>query len=74
MRGGSVGASVMIATPFSCRSAQTEEGKNGHDYHDETNKIDVAVHDVLHKGDNFRQLVRSDNEVSAANAAAMDFA
>jgi hypothetical protein len=51
MRGASVDVSVMGASPFLCYSAQTEEGKNGHDDHDETDKIDDAVHDFLHECD-----------------------
>jgi hypothetical protein len=41
----------MALSPFLCRSAQTEEGKNGHDDHDEANEVDDAVHNVLHKTD-----------------------
>jgi hypothetical protein len=41
----------MGASPF-WRSAQTEEGKNGHDDHDKTDEIDDAVHDYfLHECD-----------------------
>jgi hypothetical protein len=47
MRGASVDVSVMDAPPFLCCSAQTEEGKNGHDDHDETYEVDDAVHNVL---------------------------
>src|SRR5208283_6016032 len=49
MRGARVDVSVIGVSPFLCRSAQTEEGKYGHDDHDKTDEIDDAVHDVLHK-------------------------
>jgi hypothetical protein len=41
----------MAPSPFLCRLAQTEKGKNDHDDHDEANKVDDAVHNVLHKTD-----------------------
>jgi hypothetical protein len=44
-----IDVSVIVASPFLCCSAQTEERKNGHDDHDETNEVDDAVHNVLHK-------------------------
>jgi hypothetical protein len=51
MRGASIEVSVIGASPFFCRSAQTEEGKNEHDDHDETDEVDDAVHNVLHEYD-----------------------
>ena len=51
MRGASVDVSVIGVSPFLCCSAQTEEGKYGHDDHDKTDEIDDAVHDFLHKCD-----------------------
>ncbi|QGM97291.1 hypothetical protein [Methylocystis parvus] len=41
--------SVIAAPPFLCCSAQAEEGKNRHDDHDETDKVDDAVHNCLYK-------------------------
>jgi hypothetical protein len=51
MRGASADVSVIGVSPFLCCSAQTEEGKNGHDDHDKTNEVDDAVHDFLHECD-----------------------
>jgi hypothetical protein len=48
MRGARVDVSVIGVSPFVCCSAQTEEGKNGHDDNDKTDEIDDAVHDFLH--------------------------
>jgi hypothetical protein len=39
----------MELSPLWCRSAQTQEGENGHDDHYETYQIDDAVHNFLPK-------------------------
>jgi hypothetical protein len=44
-----IDGSVMEMSPLWCRSAQTQEGENGHDDHYETYQIDDAVHNFLPK-------------------------
>jgi hypothetical protein len=50
---GGFDKSVITTPPFLCWSAQSEEGKNRHDDHDETDKVYNAVHYCLFKIDRY---------------------
>jgi hypothetical protein len=63
----------MGASPFFCRSAQTEEGKNGHDDHDKTNEIDDAVHDFLHECDGRSTSIAPRRSTWSGQSASMKF-